>query len=495
MDHKHEAPALPGRSYAPSQQPASPSAASPIAAPRDFESEQGRLDAFIEDAAMKNGWRVLLYWRGDYYAWQRTHWRRLEGERREEELEAIIVAWLRRTGQEKRIASRTLDSLVRLLPSSALRVPETLEDGAWIGPGEPPASPRELIPLDTGQFHVPTRTCIPHSPAWFNLTARPFSWSPAAECPRFRAALGQWFAGDPASAQVLQEIVGYIVAGRTDLEKAFYLHGPPRSGKSTIADVIEALVGPEHVASPSLNHLGKEFGLEDWIGKRAIIFRDARLAGRGESTAATEQLLRVTGRDSLTIQRKYRPAWKGTINAPVVMISNVVARFPDASAAIASRFVHVGFRRSFLGKEDPSLKGAVLGELPGIFRWALDGLDRLTARGSFQQPASGDGARESMARSSSPIGAFVEDAIEFEEAEVSSVDDLYLAYRTWCGESGDEPGPKGAFVDGLLSFCMAQGHPEVRVARPGGRGEQRDRVVIGVQLRASGQVQIRRLAA
>ncbi len=59
-----------------------------------------------------------------------------------------------------------------------------------------------------------------------------------------------------------------------------------------MADVIEALVGPEHVASPSLNHLGKEFGPEDWIGKRAIIFRDARLAGRGESAAATERLLR-----------------------------------------------------------------------------------------------------------------------------------------------------------------------------------------------------------
>ena len=493
MDHRHDAPSLLGRSHAPSQQPAFLSATSPIAAPRDFESEQGRLDAFIEDAAMKNGWRILVYWRGDYYAWHRTHWRRLEGERRQEELEAIIVAWLRHTGQEKRIASRTLDSLVRLLPSSALRVPDTLEDGAWIGPGEPPAAPRELIPLDTGQFHIPTRTCLPHSPAWFNLTARPFPWSPTAECPRFRAALGQWFADDRASAEVLQEIVGYIVAGRTDLEKAFYFHGAPRSGKSTMADVIEALVGHEHVASPSLNHLGKEFGLEDWIGKRAIIFRDARLAGRGESAAATEHLLRVTGRDSLSIQRKYRTAWKGTINAPVVMISNVVARFPDASAAIASRFVHVAFRRSFQGKEDPSLKGDVLRELPGIFRWALDGLHRLTARGYFVQPASGDGARQSMARSASPIGAFAEDAIEFDEGGMSSVDDLYLAYRAWCAESGDEPGPKGAFLDDLVSFCMAHGHPEVRVARPGGRGEQRDRVVTGVQLRASSE--LHRLAA
>ena len=91
-----------------------------------------------------------------------------------------------------------------------------------------------------------------------------------------------------------------------------------------------------------------------------------------------------------------------------------------------------------------------------------------------------------MARSSSPIGAFVEDAVEFDDGGVSSVDDLYSAYGAWCGESGYDPGPKGGFIDDLVSFSLAHGHSEVHRSRPGARSEARNRSVTGICLRSAG---------
>ena len=452
-------------------------------AARDYESERGRTEAFIADEATRDGQRVIVFWRGDYYSWEGSRWDRMEvSGKREVGLESRIVQWLERVGQRDKVTTRTLDSMLRLLPSSAIRLPESVEDGAWIGEGEPPVPSAELVPLANGQFHVPTRRVLPHTPGWFNLSSRPFAWDESADCLMFRAALSQWFEGDPEGEKTLQEIVGYIAAGRTDLEKAFYLYGVRRSGKSTIADVIESLVGREYVTSPSLRQLGKDFGLESFIGKRLVIFRDARQIQPNESSAASEAILRITGRDSMTIPRKFRSDWKGILNTSIVMISNVVARFNDASSTVATRFIFVGFPHSFLGKEDPTLKRRILDELPGIFRWALEGLDRLTKRGHFVQPESGDDARESMERSSSPVGAFIDDRVEFALSVETSEDYLYGQYRDWCAANGHEAGAKTTFIENLISYSLGLGHSEVRKSRPGQRGEARARCVTGVRV-------------
>ena len=57
------------------------------------------------------------------------------------------------------------------------------------------------------------------------------------------------------------------------------------------------------------------------------------------------------------------------------------------SGALAGRLLVILFQHSFFGREDPGLTDRLMGELPGILNWAIEGYERLQARGHFVHAA------------------------------------------------------------------------------------------------------------
>src|SRR5215472_9160659 len=95
--------------------------------------------------------------------------------------------------------------------------------------------------------------------------------------------------------------------------------GPKRSGKGTIA-------GPDNTVAPTLAGLGTNFGLAPLIGKRVAIISDARLGGRADQAAIGQRLLSITGEDTITIDRKFLPAWTGRLQVRFLILSNELPR-------------------------------------------------------------------------------------------------------------------------------------------------------------------------
>ncbi len=62
--------------------------------------------------------------------------------------------------------------------------------------------------------------------------------------------------------------------------------------------------------------------------------------------------------------------------------------------------------RDFYGRENPALTEELLTEAADIFRWSLEGLDRLYARGHFTQAASGAEALQALEDLASPVATF-----------------------------------------------------------------------------------------
>ena len=151
---------------------------------------------------------------------------------------------------------------------------------------------------------------------------------------------------DPDSIALLQEYVGYVLSGRTDMQKMLLLIGPTRSGKGTIARMLTELIGRGHVAGPTLASLGTNFGLSPLLGKPLAIISDARL---GDTPAHTvvERLLSITGEDLLTVDRKYREPWSGKLPTRFVVLSNELPRFKDTSGAIANRLLILQMTEQF----------------------------------------------------------------------------------------------------------------------------------------------------
>ena len=441
-----------------------PSPSDPMAVARRVVVEQFPDDGFA-------------YWRGDFYAFTGTHWRILD----HEEFEAAAYLALEHAvyAAEKGFAdwnptkhkvANVLDAAkaVNHLPRR-LDPPFLLPDGSAVDP--------ELIVMGNGMLHLPTRTLRPHSRDLFVITALPFYYDANAPPPlRWLTFLSQIWPDDQASVETLQEIAGYLISGSTSQQKIFALIGPRRSGKGTIFRTLGALLGKENVVSPTMAALNTQFGLQPLIGKLAALVSDARFNSRHD--AITERLLSVSGEDLVTADRKYKRAWTGQLPTRFFIATNEMPRFADASGALASRFIALPMVKSFYGSENPNLTAELLTEIPAVFNWALDGLDRLRSRGYFQPPESSRVAVDQMQDLSSPVFAFVKGECVMGEGHSVPVDELWTHWKAWCEIENCRNGTKSSFARNLKAAF-----PEISDTRPSINGK-RVRVYQGIALRA-----------
>jgi len=168
--------------------------------------------------------------------------------------------------------------------------------------------------------------------------------------------------------------MGYCLTEDTSQQKAIALIGAKRSGKGTIARVLQALVGRSSCCAPTLKSMGEPFGLQTWIGKKVAVVADARASARNNAQEMVERVLTVTGEDTQYVNRKGIVAWEGRLRVRLWLMSNMLPATADSGAALVSRFMVLNHKVSFFGREDTDLEDALTLELPGILNWALDGM-------------------------------------------------------------------------------------------------------------------------
>jgi putative DNA primase/helicase len=359
---------------------------------------------------------------------------------------------------------------------AVVHLPESIDAPCWLD-GRPGPAAGEVVSALNGLVHVPQRHLLPHHPHFFTMTRAPFAYQADAPQPaRWLAFLDELWPDDESSKTALQQFFGYVLSGRTDLHRILLLIGPSRAGKGVIARVLSALVGRRNVAGPTLASLGTNFGLSPLIGRPLAVIADARLGNN--SGQIVERLLSISGEDVLTVDRKYRDPWSGRLPTRFMLISNELPNFGDASGAIANRFLVVALTTTFLGRENTRLTDELLTELPGIFVWALNGLDQLSTEGRFTEPEASKAAVLALRDLVSPLSAFIRDRCVVGPGREVSVTDLYSAWRTWCVENGRErPGSVQRFGRDLLAVV-----PTVLRTQPRTDEGGRERHYLGIAL-------------
>lgn len=297
---------------------------------------------------------TLRHWRDGWMRWEQTTW--------VEDEERAIRAWLYETldkteyydPKKKEINSwapnrhKIADVLDAL--AATIHLSESVDPPAWLDESAIPAG--ELVACTNGLLHVGTRKLEKLTPQFFNRVAVPFDWDPVAPEPTtWLTFLEQLWPDDPDSISALQQFFGYVLSGRTDLHKILLMIGPTRAGKGVIARVLAALVGKGNVAGPTLASLGTNFGLAPLLGKPLAVVSDARLGGQNVHQVV-ERLLSISGEDTLSVDRKYRDQWTGKLTSRVLILSNELPRFGDASGA--SPTLHRAHPRQQLARQRES---------------------------------------------------------------------------------------------------------------------------------------------
>lgn len=359
------------------------------------------------------GFRMFKIWRGDWYRYAGTHWKRAP----EEVVMDMLWARLGRAyvpdadGIAKPYApTRGKLGDVHSAMSSLLRIWHEHDSRTMID-AEGEGTPWYGISMSNGLLNLDTYELLPHTPDLFVLDSRPFAYDPVARCPQWESFLVSILDDDIEAYEFIQDVAGYLISGRNDLEKIFQFVGPSRAGKGTIRDVLKALVGREATTETGLESLKGRFGLQNAIGKSLLVIPDAEQSKKITGTPV-ELLKSISGNDGVTIDRKGIEPWSGNLGVRILLVANEFVRFHDPTGALHRRLLTLSLTKSFAGKEDIGLKSRLLNELPGIFNWALEGLERVNKRGYFVQPESAREDAQDQADAAAPLTAFLRERYE-----------------------------------------------------------------------------------
>ncbi len=420
----------------------------------------------VQHYATLSGRRTLHFHNGQFYRWGGTCYSPAEAQALKAEVYAFLDRAERRTkatgSAEAKVApfrptQATVNEVLEALKAVA-HLPDTLSSPVWLDLRHSPSA-ADVVPCANGLLHLPALELLPHTPALFNVNALDFGYAPDALAPiEWTRFLAELWPDDPGAIDTLQEVFGYFLATDTRQQKIVMLVGPKRSGKGTIGRVLTRMLGQANVVSPTLASLGQNFGLAALIGKPLAIVADARLSGRTDQSVLAERLLSVSGEDGITVDRKYLPVWTGRLPTRFLILTNELPKLMDASGALASRFIVLMLSNSFFGREDPGLTERLCRELPGILNWAIEGWQRLNARGYFKQPESSLRAAAELEALGSPIKAFIEDRCRIGPRYSVTCDALFAEWGMWCRANADRrPGDMRSF--GRL---LAAAHPEIK---------------------------------
>lgn len=386
--------------------------------------------AFIQKRYITKGVPTLRHWQDEFLTWDGIRYQAISSADIRSQIYALFDA------HKVCLYGRgPVDNVLDALKALA-NVPSTKTMPGWLCAIEPvPAS--ELIAVRNGLLHVPTRDLLAHDPRYFSAGSVDVIYSPDASQPAaWLKFLNDAFPDDPESIDALQQWFGYLLTQDTTQQKALICVGPKRCGKGTIARVLRALLGEHNCSGPTLGQLSHQFGKQGLIGKSLAIISDARVGGAADLQGISETILRITGEDAISVERKNMADWVGKLTTRFVLMTNILPGIVDAGGAVGSRFIVLKFSQSFFGREDPKLTDKLIVELPGILNWALDGLAMLHERGSFIQPAAGTAAVDELIRKTTPILGFVADTIAYDTGRWISKDALYDCYKTWCSDEG-----------------------------------------------------------
>jgi putative DNA primase/helicase len=325
----------------------------------------------------------------------------------------------------------------------------------WLDSGRP--NPSDVIAFQNGMVYANRlgNECEPiqmepPSPAWFSETVLPCDFGHHFACPRWlkflQSTLGQDRDGEELIG-LLQEWFGYCLTGDTGQQKMLWLHGRSGAGKGTITKILQRTVGDRNCVSFSLWDLDRPFTLSSFLGKTLAISQDAHLEDSKDSARLLEQIKAITGEDDRFVDIKNRDPLAGVRLRTRFTIS--VNNFPplrDVGDTLRRRLMIIPFEKSFAGKEDSGLLEKLTCEIPGIARWAIEGLRRLRQRGRFPETRKGLQMLDRFRRESNPFFEFIEDCCETPEPAswpkekpepVCAKESLYRAYKAWSKWSND----------------------------------------------------------
>lgn len=272
------------------------------------------------------------------------------------------------------------------------------------------------------------------SPEYFSRNVSPLVYSKGAKCPRFlEKLLGIAMTED--DIKLLQLYVGQCLLKRNLSQTGLLCTGMPGGGKSTLANIIEGIVGHFNCTELRLEHVGGRFEIGRIRGMTLLTAKDVSSAFL--SLNGSKKLKALTGGDRITTEYKNSNNFteiEGIYN--VIVTSNAILRieFDDDVDAWRRRLLWIKFERPPTTEKIIDFDKILLKEEgSGILNWGLAGAAKLLRSGGKINKTPEQEARVDMLISySRPFEVFAKQFIQSKPGITITTSEAVAAFMKFC---------------------------------------------------------------
>ncbi|MFZ6772434.1 phage/plasmid primase, P4 family [Undibacterium sp. SXout7W] len=358
----------------------------------------------------------LIFINGEFYAYENGYWPRLDIQN---DIRRKMAEFLGITAHPKVINENLI----------------LLKD--FFSEREQTAQPdRTLICMRNGTYNTTNFSLEAHSPTHLLRTKVNVDWDANSQCPRWQEFVREIFAQDSDVDEkvcFIQEFLGYCLVPDNSQHKWVLMVGEGGNGKSVLLNIFTKLIGKENISNAHIERLGDKHSRAELENKLVNISSEMS----ANATVSDGYLKQIVSGDDIEAERKFKDPFSFTPFVRLICATNHLPRLLDLSDGFFRRLVILKFNRQFTGNEiDPNLTATLTQELPGILRWALDGLQRLRQRGAFIIPKSSLAESMIYKNESDPIQIFTEECIIRSDKRGLRPNQIYPAYNQWCKNNG-----------------------------------------------------------
>lgn len=233
----------------------------------------------------------------------------------------------------------------------------------------------------------------------------PFEYDRSATAPKFMAYLDKVLP-ETDKQKVLAEFLGYVFVPQSylKLEKALFLYGGGANGKSVFYEIMKALLGPHNTSEFTLQSLTDTTGYYRALIADKLVNYASEISGKLEGT----KFKSLASGEPMEARLPYGQPMIIEDYAKLIFNTNELPKDVEFNNAFFRRFIIIPFEVTIpKNEQNKSLHNEIINdELPGVFNWVLDGLQRLLSQKGFSKSPSIDRALEEFRTESDTVKRF-----------------------------------------------------------------------------------------
>lgn len=307
---------------------------------------------------------------------------------------------------------------------------------------------RHCVVLENGVLNVKKMQLHTFHSKYLTFHSVKACWVSNPNPKRFMKFLNDAAMGDQEIVRLTLEMIGYLISSLNTSKKFFVIGTAGNSGKSTLAALIEFLIGKEFVTAIPPQKLGDRFALGSTRGKILNLAMD--IPNGKLSASAVSCLKSITGKDAIVIEEKYQRSERTVSNLRFLFGTNYPVTLPknDDEDSFWERMMVIPFVRSVPPSEiDVDLLDDLLEEKDDIVSLCLQNLNRVIKNNyTFSSCKKSEEMKQSWRRVEISTASFyyfwnecVEVTGDMQDEVYAS--DLQTAYSAYCNDNGLEPVP------------------------------------------------------